>query len=141
MADPVLRLGQDDTDTVADVPGLSFVQDDEDMVEEVPAEPRVTPLRLNLGTQRVPPLRINVSNLLSAQVFPLRIKRSRFQSSFRDSFNKLALPRVSPIRLIRIQNEDTFEVLAHDTDEADEAEVTIVHGDDTVEIIPGDFHI
>jgi hypothetical protein len=51
MADPVLRLGQDDTDTVADVPGLSFGQDDEDMVEEVPAEPRVTPLRLNLGTQ------------------------------------------------------------------------------------------
>ena len=141
MADPVLRLGQDDTDMVADVPGLSFGQDDEDMAEEVPAEPRVTPLRLNLGTQRVPPLRINVSNLLSAQVSPLTINRSRFKSSFRDSFNELALPRVSPLRLSRIQNEDTFEVLPHDTDEADEAEVTIVHGDDTVEIIPGDFHI
>jgi hypothetical protein len=42
--------------------------------------------------------------------------------------------------LSRIQNEDTFEVLPHDTDEADEAEVTILHGDDMVEIIPGDFH-
>ena len=141
MADPVLGFGQDDTEMLADVPGLSFGQDDADMVEEVPAEPRVTPLRFNLGTRRVPPLRINVSNLLSAQVSPLRINRSRFQSSFRDSFNDSAPPRVSPLRLSRIQNEDTFEVLPHDTHEVDEAEVTIVHGDDTVEIIPGDFHI
>ena len=134
MADPVLRFGHDDTDMVADVPVPD--QDAADMVE--PEEPRVTHLRLNLGTQRVPPLRINVSNLLAVQVSPLRINRSRFQSSFRDSFNESAQPRVSPLRLSRIQNEDTFEVL-HDTHDADEAEVTIVHGDDTVEIIPGDF--
>ena len=135
MADPVLRFGQDDTDMVADVPD----QDVADMVE--PEEPSVTPLRLNLGTQRVPPLRINVSNLLAVQVSPLRINRSRFQSSFRDSFNESVQPRVSPLRLSRIQNEDTFEVLhdTHEADEADEAEVTIVHGDDTVEIVPGNF--
>jgi hypothetical protein len=100
----------------------------------VEAENRVTTLQLSLQ-RRVTPLRINVSNHLTAQVSPLRIHRSRFHSSFRDSFNEVAPTRVSPLRLSRIQNEDSFEVVQHE--QSQEADVTIVHGDDTVELIPG----
>ena len=46
-------------------------------------------------------------------------------------------PIVSPVRLGRVPNQDSFEVLNAPTEDEEEADVTIVHGDDTVELIPG----
>ena len=40
------------------------------------------------------------------------------------------------MRLGRVSNQGSFEVLNEATHE-DKADVTIVHGDDTVEFIPG----
>ena len=97
----------------------SHGHEDPGVDRDVEAENRVTPLQLSLH-RRVTPLRINVSNHLTAQVSPLRIHRSRFHSSFRDSFNEVDPPRVSPLRLSRIQNEDSFEVVQHEqSQEAD----------------------
>ena len=104
----------------------------------------VTPLRINLNARRVPPLRINVSSLSQPQVSPLRIDRSRLQSTFQDSF-------VSPLRISRVHLQNTFHdsyvvlpTLVPDDNAVElggdpDLDVSIVHGDDTVEMIPGEY--
>ena len=61
----------------------------------------------------VPPLRINVRNLTIQRVSPVRID----------------LRRVPPLRIRRLDLEPEVPV--------EDADVSIVHGDDTVELIPG----
>ena len=113
-------LGEDDLrgpqlDLSSTLPGI-----------QIPS-PRVTPLRINLGVRRVSPLRISLNQ--SQRVSPLRIQRSRLQSTVLDSFEVFPPRRISPLRISRIQAPSFF-------DEA-ELDVSIVHGDDTVEILPG----
>ena len=118
---------------------------------------QATPLRINLSERRVTPLRINLSqhthpsvpplrfNLPQPQVVspirinrsrlqvvsPLRINRSRLQSTILDS----PTPGISPIGLSRIQTVQTG------LDLEEEIDVSIVHGDDAVEIIPDKYSL
>ena len=111
--------------------------------EEDPS-PRVTPLRISLGPRRVTPLRISLRQPSQLQVHPLRINtrelcqpqrvsplrinRSRLHSTVLDDIEVSPPPIISPLTLSRIQTlSDVQEV---------ELDVSIVHGDETVEI-PG----
>ena len=177
MADPVLNFGIDDTLIAPEVPtdDIPEVPADDTMIApevpadntmiaiEVPAEEssmialevhaeesslEVTPLRINLNARRVPPLRINVSSLSQPQVSPLRIDRSRLQSTFQDSFVQQI---VSPLRISRVHLQNTFHdsyvvlpTLVPDDNAVElggdpDLDVSIVHGDDTVEMIPGEY--
>ena len=160
-ADPVLNLGIDDSMegpavegdvelARADVNhlGLGSLLSEMSMAvneTEEDSSPRVTPLRISLGSRRVsplrislrqpsqlqvPPLRINMRELPQPQrVSPLRINRSRLHSTVLDSI-EVSPPRiVSPLTLSRI---DTFSVV-----QEAQLDVSIVHSDDTLEIVPG----
>ena len=90
--------------------------------------PRVTHLRLNISALRVPPMRLDIRNLLTRQLSSLRLDRSSLQSTFVENVDA---PRVSPVRHGRVPNQDSFEVLNAPAEDEEEADVTIVHGDDT----------
>ena len=63
--------------------------------------------------QTIPPIRVNMRNLTIQRVSPVRID----------------LRRVPPIRIRRLELEAELP--------AEDADVSIIHGDDTVELIPG----
>lgn len=162
MADPVLNFGlEEDTAFLPWVPQAGLMADPEQsqvpvdellpsMHEESQADGlshQVTPLRINLSTRRVSPLRINLSQISQPLVpplrinrrdlhpprvvSPLRINRSRLHSTILDPVEDSPAQRLSPLRISRIQTLQPH---------LDDPDVSIVHGDDTVEIIPGNPH-
>lgn len=117
---------------------------------EVETTPPITPLRINLSNRRVTPLRINLSELPHPTVPPLRIHRRdlpqpQLVSPIR--INRSRLQVVSPLRINRSRFQSTLLDSVEDSPTPgiptglEDGDVSIVHGDDTVEIIPGKYSI
>ena len=109
-------------------------------VEPDAPTPHITPLRINLRDRRVTPLRINLSQLSHPTVpqpqvvSPIRINRSHLQV-------------VSPLMINRsrildsVEDSPTQGIETVQTGLEEELDVSIIHGDDTVEIIPGKYSV
>ena len=170
MADPVLALAEPD-ETLPGVPVDGLLADvlldgdieipvdlqndglvipEQGLHVEAEVEPPITPLRINLSARRVTPLRINLSQLPNPTVPPLRIHRRdlpqpQLVSPIR--INRSRLQVVSPLRINRtcfqsslldsVEDSPTPEIQTG----LEDGDVSIVHGDDTVEIIPGKYSL
>ena len=130
LADPVLNLGRDIHESLVEqaevlVEGHHQLDDVEDVGLDIPVHGSTSTVtygevaegevaeEVDQLEQTVPPLRINMRSLTIQRVSPVRID----------------LRRVPPIRIRRLELEAELP--------AEDADVSIIHGDDTVELIPG----
>ena len=108
---------------------------------------QATPLRINLSERRVTPLRINLSQHTHPSVPPLRFNLPQPQVVSPIRINRSRLQVVSPLRINRtcfqsslldsVEDSPTPEIQTG----LEDGDVSIVHGDDTVEIIPGKYSL